>query len=94
MKKSPSHVRTLTKRKKQSDYKRSNLFCPAISGTEKKFFLMKMLPRDGSLVPPDVGDHDEQGWPEHDRHHDVVEPEPVADVLLQAEGGFYQAWVR
>jgi hypothetical protein len=45
---------------------------------------MKMLPRDGSLVPPDVGDHDEQGGPEHDRHHDVVEPEPVADVLLQA----------
>ncbi len=43
-----------------------------------------MLPRDGSLVPPDVGDHDEQGGPEHDRHHDVVEPEPVADVLLQA----------
>ncbi len=47
---------------------------------------MKMLPRDGSLVPPDIGDHDEQGWPEHDRHHDVVEPEPVADVLLQAVG--------
>jgi hypothetical protein len=85
MKKSPGHVLTLPKRKKHLDYKRSSLFCPAISGTGKKsFFLMKMLPRDGSLVPPDVGDHDEQGGPEHDRHHDVVEPEPVADVLLQS----------
>jgi hypothetical protein len=40
--------------------------------------------RDGALAPPDVADHDEQRRPERDAHHDVVEPEPIADVLLQS----------